>query len=61
MQPAGGQPVGGVLAEHVRGQAECPLGLPVGELVRPVLPVCDHAEPPLVLLAEGGQRVMHPG
>ena len=38
-----GSPSGLVLAEGVRDQAEGALGLPVGEQVRPVLPVRDHA------------------
>ncbi len=54
LQTAGGQPAGLVPGERVRDQAEGVLGLPVGELVRGVLPVRDHAQPPLVVLAERG-------
>jgi len=39
-----GQPVGLVLAEGRGDQAEGPLGLPVSEQVRAVLPVRDHAQ-----------------
>ena len=41
LQGAGGL----VLGERGGGQAEGPFSLPVGELVRPGLPVRDHAEP----------------
>ena len=58
---AGGQPAGLVLAEGRGDQAEGPLGLPVGEQVRAVLPVRDHAEPPLVVLGQADQRLVHPG
>jgi len=43
-----GQPVGLVLAECCGDQAESALGLPVGQQVRAVFPVRDHAQPPLV-------------
>ena len=55
------QPVRLVLAEGGSGQAEGPLGLPVGQRVQAVLPVCDHAEPPLVRLGKRGQRLVHAG
>ena len=55
-----GQPAGGVLAEGRGDQAEGPLGLPVGELVRPGVPVRDHARPLMVVRA-GGQGLVHRG
>ena len=55
------QPVRLVLAERPGGQAEGVLGLPVGELVRAVLPVRQHAEPPLLVFGQAGQRLAHPG
>jgi hypothetical protein len=61
LQPGGGQPVGDVLGEGAGDEAEGPLGLPVGEPVRAVLPVRDHAEPPLVGLGQRGQRLVHAG
>ena len=57
----GGQPVGCVLAEGRGDQAEGALGLPVGEQVRAVFPVRDHAQPYLVVLGQAGQRLVHPG
>jgi len=54
------QPVGLVLAESVCDKAEGVLGLPVGELVRAVFPVRDHAEPPLLVFGEAGQGLVHP-
>ena len=45
-----GSPSGWSLPRARGDQAEGPLGLPVGELVRAVFPVRDHAEPPLVVL-----------
>ena len=61
LQRPGGQPVGLVLAEGRGDQAEGPLGLPVGEQVRAVFPVRDHAEPPLLVLGQADQRLVHPG
>ena len=61
LQPGGGQPVGDVLGQRAGDQAEGPLGLPVGEPVRAVLPVRDHAEPPLVVLGQGGQCLVDAG
>ncbi len=55
-----GQPVGLILAEGRGDQAEGPLGLPVGEQVRAVLPVRDHAQPPLVRLGQADQGLVHP-
>jgi len=61
LQRAGGQPVGGVLAEGRGDQAEGPLGLPVGQQVRAVFPVGDHAQPPLGIFGQAGQCLVHPG
>ena len=55
------QPVGFALGEHVRDEAEGPLGLPVGERVRAVLPGRDDAEPRLVLRRQRGERLVHAG
>jgi hypothetical protein len=55
-----GQPVGLVL-ERVRDQAEGVPGLPAGELVRPVLPVRGHAEPPLLVFGQAGERLVNAG
>jgi hypothetical protein len=56
-----GQAIGDVLGQGIRDQAEGALGLPVGELVRAGFPVLQHAEPDLVGLGQGGQRVADPG
>ena len=61
LQPGGGQPVGDVLGQRAGDQAEGPLGLAVGQPVRAVLPVRDHAEPPLVVLGQRGQCLVHAG
>ena len=61
LQPAGGQPVGDVLGQRVRDEAEGPLGLAVSQPVRAVLPVRDHAEPPLVVLGQGDQCLVDAG
>jgi hypothetical protein len=58
---AGGQPAGPVFGQSVRDQPEGPLGLPVSQQVRAVLPVRDHAQPPLVVLAQRGQRPVDAG
>src|SRR6266702_8764708 len=55
------QPAGFVVAEGAGGQAEGPLGLPAGELVRPAFPVGDDAEPDLVVPGQAGQGLVHPG
>ena len=46
------QAVGDVLGQCAGEQAEGPLGLAVGEPVRAVFPVRDHAEPLLVVLGQ---------
>ena len=61
LQPGGGQPVGDVLGQRVCDQAEGPLGLAVSQPVRAVLPVRDHAEPPLVVLGQRGQCLVDAG
>jgi hypothetical protein len=61
LQPGGGQPVRDVLGQGVCDQAEGPLGLAVGEQVRAVFPVRDHAEPPLVVLGQGDQGLVDAG
>jgi hypothetical protein len=57
----GGGPVGLVLAQRLHHQSEGALDLPVGELVRAVLPFLGHAEPCLVGLGQGGERRVHLG
>ena len=49
------QPVGLVLAERVRDQAEGVLGLAVSQPVRAAFPVRDDAEPPLLVLGQADQ------
>ena len=61
LQRAGGQPVGLVPGEGIGDQAEGPLGLPVGQLVRAVVPARDHAQPPLLVPGQAGQCLVHPG
>ena len=56
-----GQAVGGVLGQGAGDQAEGPLGLPVGELVRAGLPVLGHAEPHLVGSGAGRSARRGPG
>ena len=55
------QPVRLVLAERGRHQAEGVLGLPVGQQVRAVPPVRQHAEAPLLAPGQADQRLVHPG
>jgi len=55
------QPIRLVLAERRGDQAEGVLGLPVSEQMRPLLPVRDHAQPPLVALAQRDQRLVDAG
>jgi hypothetical protein len=50
-----------IVAERAGDQSEGPLGLPVGQQVRAVLPVFYHAEPHLVGLGQGDQRIADPG
>jgi len=61
LQPGGGQPVGVVPGQRVCGEAEGPLGLAVGEQVRAVLPVRDHAGPALVIFGQGDQGLVDAG
>ena len=61
LQHACGQPVRLVLGQGIGDQAEGPLGLPVSQQVRAVVPVREHAQPPLVILTEGGQCLVHAG
>ena len=58
---AGRQPVRLVFGEGVRDQAEGPFGLPVGQPVRAVFPLRDHAEPELVACGQAGQGAVHAG
>ena len=51
----------GVLGQGAGDQAEGALGLPVGQPVRAVLPVRDHAEPPLVVLGQRDQCLVDAG
>ena len=55
------QPAGLVIAEGGGDQAAGALGLPVGQQVRAVLPVRDHAQPPPGVFGQAGQRLVHPG
>ena len=55
LQLTGGQPVRFVLAGGVRDEAEGVLGLPAGQQVRPVLPVRDDAQPPLVVFGQAAR------
>ena len=61
LQLGGGQPVGVVFGQGAGDQAEGPLGLPVGQLVRAVFPVRDHAEAPLVVLGQRDQGLVDAG
>ena len=61
LQPGGGQPVGDVLGQRAGDEAEGALGLAVSQPVRAVLPVRDHAEAPLVVLGQRGQRLVDAG
>ena len=61
LQRRRGQPVGLVLAQGRGDQAEGVLGLPVSQQVRAVLPVREHAEPPLVSPRAGGPAPGAPG
>src|SRR5712691_5121813 len=61
LQFRGGQAVGLVLADGGGNQAAGVLGLPEGQLVRAVLPVRPHAQPPLVGLGQAGQRLVNKG
>ena len=56
LQVAGGRAAGLVLAERFRDQPAGVLGLPVGELVRPAVPVLGDAGPHLVGFGQGRQR-----
>ena len=42
-------------------EAEGPLGLPVGQQVRAVFPVRDHAQPPLVIFGQADQGLVDAG
>ena len=53
--------VGDVLGQRAGDEAEGPLGLPVSQPVRAVLPVRDHAEPPLVVPGQRGQCLVDAG
>ena len=55
------QPAGLVLGERVGDQAEGALGLPVSQQVRAVLPVRDHAQPPLLVFGQADQGLVHAG
>jgi hypothetical protein len=55
------QPVWFLLAESTGDQAEGVFGLPAGQQVRAVLPLGDHAEPPLLLPGQAGQRLVDAG
>ena len=56
-----GSPSGSSLPRASGDQAEGVLGLPVGEQVRAVFPVRDHAEPPLVVFGQADQGLVHAG
>jgi len=47
--------------ERAGDQAEGALGLPVGEQMRAVFPVREHAEPPLVVFGQAGQGLVDAG
>jgi hypothetical protein len=61
LQRRRGQPVRLVGAERPGGQAEGVLGLPVGQQVRAVPPVRDHAEPDLVISRQADQGLVDAG
>ena len=58
---ADGSPSGSLLAESTGDQAGGVFGLPVGQQVRAVLPLGDHAEPPLLFPGQAGQRLVDAG
>ena len=60
-QSPGGSAVGMVFGQRLRDEVEGVLDLPVGELVRAVLLLVQHAEPGLVCGGQAGERLMHPG
>jgi hypothetical protein len=60
-QDLAGCAVGMLFLQCLHQEAEGVLDLPVGELVRAVLPVLGDAEPDLVGGGQRGQRLVHPG
>ena len=60
-EDAGGGALGMLAGQRIRHEVKGALDLPVGELVRAVLPVLGHAEPCLVGLGQRDQRLVHLG
>jgi len=56
-----GGAVGMLFGQRIHDEVKGAFDLPVGEQVRAVLPVLDHAEPGLVRRGERGQRRVHFG